>query len=78
MLARKAGVFGEPAGVAGAAGVKRAVELGVIGGSESVAIIMTGNGLKDIQSAMRAVGRTIQVRPDIREVREAVAVELTA
>jgi hypothetical protein len=39
---------------------------------------MTGNGLKDIQSAMRAVGRTIQVRPDIREVREAVAVELTA
>ena len=78
MLARKAGVFGEPAGVAGAAGVKRAVELGVIGGSESVAIIMTGNGLKDIQSAMRAVGRAIQVRPDIREVREAVAVELTA
>ena len=62
-MARKAGVFGEPAGVAGAAGVKQAVELGIIGRSESVAIVMTGNGLKDIQSAMRAVGRAIEFVP---------------
>ncbi len=72
MLARKAGVFGEPAGVAGAAGVKRAVETGVIGRSETVAIVMTGNGLKDIQSAIRAAGRTIAVQPDMEEVRKAV------
>jgi threonine synthase len=78
MLARKAGVFGEPAGAAGAAGVKRAVELGLIGHSESVAIIMTGNGLKDIQSAMRAVGRAIQVRPDMEDVRKAVDIAVTA
>jgi threonine synthase len=74
MLARKAGVFGEPAGVAGAAGVKRAVESGIIDPSESVAIIVTGNGLKDIQSAIRSVGRPISVRPDIEEVRKAVEV----
>ncbi len=78
MLARKAGVFGEPAGVAGAAGVKRAVEMGLIDPSESVAIIMTGNGLKDIQSAIRAAGRTIAVRPDMEEVRNAVRVAATA
>ena len=72
MLARKAGVFGEPAGVAGAAGVKRAVELGIIGRSESVALIVTGNGLKDIQSAIRAAGRAIAVRPEMEEVRDAV------
>ena len=72
LLARKAGVFGEPAGVAGAAGVRRAVESGVIHRSESVALIMTGNGLKDIQSAMRAAGRTIAVRPEMEEVRRAV------
>jgi threonine synthase len=64
--------------VAGVAGVKRAVELGLIARSESVALIMTGNGLKDIQSAMRAVGQTIRVRPDINEVREAVGLALTA
>jgi threonine synthase len=72
MLARKAGVFGEPAGVAGAAGVKKAVESGIISRKETVAIIMTGNGLKDIQSAIRAAGRTIPVQPAMEEVRNAV------
>ena len=33
---------------------------------------MTGNGLKDIQSAIRAAGRAITVKPEIEEVREAV------
>ena len=74
MLAQKAGVFGEPAGVAGVAGVRRAVDSGVIHRSESVAIVMTGNGLKDIQSAIRAAGSTTQVRPDMEEIRKAVGV----
>jgi threonine synthase len=74
MLAQKAGVFGEPAGVAGVAGVRRAVESGVIHCSESVAIVMTGNGLKDIQSAIRAAGSTTQVQPDMDEIRKAVGV----
>ena len=69
MLARKAGVFGEPAGVACAAGVKRAVESGIIGHSESVALIVTGNGLKDIQSAIRAAGHALTVKPEMEEVR---------
>ena len=33
---------------------------------------MTGNGLKDIQSAMRAAGSAIAVKPEIEEVHEAV------
>ena len=78
LLAQMAGVFGEPAGVAGVAGVKRAVESGVIRRSESVAIVMTGNGLKDIQSAIRAAGGTIQVRPDMKDVRKAVGVTVPA
>jgi len=73
VLARKAGVFGEPAGVAGVAGVRRAVKLGIIAPEESVAIIVTGNGLKDIQSAIRAGGQPITVKPDLAEVRKAVA-----
>jgi threonine synthase len=72
LLARKAGVFGEPAGVAGAAGVRRAVATGMIGHNESVALVMTGNGLKDIQSAIRAAGHAISVKPEIDEVREAL------
>ena len=68
-LARQAGVFGEPAGVAGVAGVKQAAKLGIIEHTASVAIIITGNGLKDIQSAIRAGGQPISVLPDIAEVR---------
>ena len=78
MLARKVGVFGEPAGVAGAAGVRRAVESGIIHRTESVTIIMTGNGLKDIQSAIRAAGRTISVQPIMEEVRKAVRAAASA
>ena len=73
VMARKAGVFGEPAGVACVAGVKRAVTSGIIGRNESVALIMTGNGLKDIQSAIRAAGRAIAVRPEMDEIRNRVA-----
>ena len=72
LLARKAGVFGEPAGVAGVAGVQRALASGIIRRSESVAIIMTGNGLKDIQSAIRSTGHAISVRPEMEEVRNAI------
>jgi threonine synthase len=72
LLARQAGVFGEPAGVAGAAGIRRAVASGIIGRSESAVLVMTGNGLKDIQSAVRAVGHAITVRPEMDEVREAL------
>jgi threonine synthase len=78
LLAQTAGVFGEPAGVAGAAGVMRGVATGVIHRSESVALVMTGNGLKDIQSAMRAVGKTIAVRPEMEEVRRAVEATVPA
>ena len=59
------------------AGIEQQVESGIIDPSESVAIIVTGNGLKDIQSAIRAVGRPILVSPDIEEVRKAVEVGVT-
>jgi threonine synthase len=72
-LARKAGVFGEPAGVAGVAGARRAVEQGIIDPAQSVAIIVTGNGLKDVQSAVRAAGAPIAVSPDVAEVRRQMA-----
>jgi threonine synthase len=72
MLARRAGVFGEPAGVAGAAGIRRAVELGIIAPSDSAVLIMTGNGLKDVQSAIRAVAPPTSVHPGMEDVRNAV------
>lgn len=55
-LARSAGVFAEPAGAAAYAGLKKAVQQGLVSSDETVVCLVTGSGLKDIASAMRALG----------------------
>jgi threonine synthase len=71
-LARKAAVFGEPAGVAGVAGVRRAVEQGLIDPAATVALLITGNGLKDIRSAVQAAGEPTRIAPELSAVRAAL------
>ncbi len=69
LLARKSGVFGEPAGVTGFAGlVKMATQGGGLSSSDRVAVVVTGNGLKDIVSARKAVGRPLVVEPNIESL----------
>ena len=51
------GVFGEPAGVAGLAGIQQARWSGLVGPDERVVHVMTGSGLKDSASARRAADR---------------------
>ena len=41
---------------------------GVIKEGERVAIIATGNGLKDIQNALKAAGEPFRVKPDFSEL----------
>ena len=65
LLGRTQGVFGEPAGVTGTAGVKKALALGLINPDATVVSIVTGNGLKDVQSGIRAAGEPMLVRPDL-------------
>jgi threonine synthase len=61
---RRAGVFGEPAGVAGLAGLRRAVEDGIVGRREAALAVVTGSGLKDVRSAIRAAGEPVSLPPD--------------
>lgn len=68
LLGRTTGVFGEPAGVAGTAGVKKAVEQGLIPADASVVSIVTGNGLKDTPNAIRAAGEPVAIAPDMDEL----------
>ncbi len=68
LLGRTCGVFGEPAGVAGTAGVKKALELGLIPSDSSVVSIVTGNGLKDTPNAIRAAGEPTEIGPDMEEL----------
>jgi len=50
LLSREAGVFAEPAGATGLAGLRAAIEQGIIGKDETVAVLVTGSGLKDPSS----------------------------
>ena len=65
LLGRTQGVFGEPAGVAGTAGVKKAVELGLIERGAEVVTLVTGNGLKDVANGIKAAGEPMVVKPDL-------------
>jgi len=47
LLARLAGVFAEPSGAAGLAGVLTALDRGLITRSDQIAVLVTGHGLKD-------------------------------
>ncbi len=64
-LGRLTGVFGEPAGVAGTAGLIKAVKAGMIPQDATVVSMVTGNGLKDIVSAQKAAGAPLSVPPDM-------------
>lgn len=71
-LAQKTGVFGEPAGVTGFAGIMKMKELGMLSGNETVVGIVSGSGLKDIKSAAMTAGKPWLIEPDIEEVRNKV------
>ena len=73
LLGRTQGVFGEPAGAAGSAGVKKALELGLISPGSTVVSIVTGNGLKDVESGIRAAGEPLVVPPDLDALLSAFA-----
>ena len=55
VMARGSGVFAEPAGAAAYAGLVAAVDRGLVDPADRVVVLSTGNGLKDIASAMKAV-----------------------
>lgn len=68
LLGNTSGIFGEPAGVAGLAGLKKLVAEGIIDKKETVICAVTGNGLKDVNNAIKAAGEPIKVTPDLNEL----------
>jgi threonine synthase len=72
-LARGSNVFAEPAGASGWAGLKKAAAQGLVKENESVVLLVTGSGLKDIGAAMKSVGKPHVIKPDLGELRKLVA-----
>lgn len=74
---RLTGVFAEPAAGAAVAGLQKAVAQGIIGQTDSVAVVVSGSGLKDVRRAIEAAGAPIRVRPDMTAVRAALPADIS-
>jgi threonine synthase len=77
-LARATGVFGEPAGVTGVAGLLRAIGDGTVKRNETVLHILSGNGLKDVRSAQRACPEARRIPVSLDAVRAVVDADARA
>ena len=73
LMAQLCGVFAEPAAAATFAGLERARQNGMIQAEESVCLLSTGNGLKDIDRARDSVSGGLRVAANIASVRTALA-----
>jgi threonine synthase len=71
VLARDAAVFAEPASAAAYVGLAKARRADVIHRDQTVVLPLTGSGLKDVKSALAAVGgQVIRIKGRIDEIRE--------
>jgi threonine synthase len=69
-LARGEAIFSEPAASAAYAGLKKAVKQGLVKSDETVVCMLTGNGLKDISSAMKVAGAGTVIEPTLEAVKK--------
>lgn len=66
----KVGIFAEPAGSTAYAGLKKALASRLISEDDPVVVINTGNGLKDIKSAMQAVSPAPVIEPSMKALKK--------
>jgi threonine synthase len=70
VLGRNAGIFAEPAGATGFAGLRKLLQQGQINPAERFVVLVTGNGLKDVQSAIQAVGKPYVIEPTMEALHQ--------
>lgn len=71
-LARLGAVFAEPAGATAYAGLVQALSDGLIQADETVVVINTGSGLKDVNAAIQVTGGVTVIEPTLEAVRGAL------
>jgi threonine synthase len=72
-LGRNEGIFAEPAAAASVAALRRLADSGDLHRTDRVAVLVTGNGLKDVQNALRVPGTSMMVPASIDAVTAAIA-----
>jgi len=71
-IARRDGVFCEPASAAAVAGLRRRAREHALDGIDRVVCVLTGNGLKDPDTAQTIGTPVVEVEARIKDVREAL------
>jgi len=69
-LARLGGVFAEPAGATAYAGLLQAAREQLVTPDETIVVINTGNGLKDVSAAIQVTGGTTVIEPTMNAVKK--------
>jgi threonine synthase len=72
-LARDAAVFAEPAGATGFAGLVKLATQGQVRSDDVVVVVVTGNGLKDVEAAVQAGGQPTLIEPTVEALRAALS-----
>ncbi|SMB98281.1 L-threonine synthase [Thermanaeromonas toyohensis ToBE] len=72
LLATAEGIFAEPASAASLAGVIKYVQKGLFKPEDVIVCVLTGNGLKDPDIAIRQAGQPLSLPPDEEAVLEVV------
>ncbi|WP_297247582.1 threonine synthase [uncultured Brachyspira sp.] len=74
MLTMEEGVFAEPASAASLAGIIKSRKSGKINKGDTVVSVLTGNGLKDPDNAIKICNEPIKVDNNIEEIRKAIGI----
>lgn len=74
MLTREEGIFAEPASAASLAGVIKTYKVGKLKKGDVVVSVLTGNGLKDPDNAIKICSAPIKVDNNIEEIRKAIGI----
>lgn len=64
------GIFAEPAGAAAYAGLVKALKAGLVSQDDSVLVLNTGSGLKDVKAAMQATRQAPVIEPTLQDVKK--------
>ncbi len=68
LVASSEGVFCEPASAASIAGVIKSYRKGLFEGGETIVCTLTGNGLKDPDTVIKASDKPVEMPPEIDEI----------
>ncbi len=71
----KYGIFAEPAGAAAFAGLRKALESGLITAGDPVLVLNTGSGLKDVAAARKAAGEAPVIEPTLAALKRILEVQ---